>query len=113
MTENKTLQEFIDEKKQNFCNYLLQRFPKSEKIKSDVALYKSVKTIDFMVYIKENIQIYETDLSKFVDNKFSEYFVNEDRSDSTRPSVMTEKLDKETHEKLVRYLQMFIDFCRS
>ena len=90
MTENKTLQEFIDEKKQNFCNYLLQRFP------------KSVNTIDFMVYIKENIRIFETDLPKFVDNKFSEYFVEEG-----------EKLDKETHEKLVRYLQMFIDFCRN
>ena len=56
-----------------------------------------------MVYIKENIQIFETDLPKFVDNKFSEYFVNVDTSDSTRLRVVTEKLDKETHEKLVRY----------
>lgn len=123
MTENKTLQEFIDEKKQNFCNYLLQRFPKSEKIKSDVALYKSVNAVDFMVYIKENIQIYETDLSKFVDTKFSEYFVrvpissgNGNQLIQNSEAVLNsneEKLDKETHEKLVRYLQMFIDFCRS
>lgn len=95
-----TAEQFINEKKENFCNYLLKQFPKCQKVKNDIDLYRSTNSVDFLVYIKENIQIYETDLHKFVDTKFSEYFKN------------GETLSKEVHEKLVRYLQMFIDFSR-
>lgn len=92
------LESFAKSKIENFCSFLKTKFGKSQKVIDDIETYKNLPVIDFLIYIRENIA--NENVEKYVDRKFSEYLPNE-------------KLDNETHKKLIAYLEMFIDLAKS
>ena len=88
--------EFAKEKLENFCLYLKDKF-KDPKINQEIDNYRNISISDFLFYVRENIA--NQNIEKYVDEKFSSYL----------PDKI---LDKETHTKIIKYLEMFVDLSR-
>jgi hypothetical protein len=92
------IKHFSETKRDNFCNYLFEEFSKdAPNILDEIEKYKKVPIMDFLIYIREKSD--GQNLEKYVDEKFCIYF----------PS---KKLTEKVHNKIVKYLEMFIDLSK-
>lgn len=94
------IKQFVREKKDNFCKYLIESFPKyKDELMEKVDQINKVNEIDFLVYIKENISK-NNDLKKYINDNYSSYFDDD------------EEKNKLIVDKIERYLKMFIDLAK-
>lgn len=95
------INQFITEKKTNFCNYLLKLFPDDKEVKKQIDQYRFVDNSNFLLYVRNNVSPYKNNLDKYVIDQFQTFFKDE-----------TKKLKTEDINKLKRYLNMFIDLSK-
>ena len=95
------LKLFIQEKRNNFTNFLLELFPNSEKVKMDINKYKFIGIPEFLLYVRQNIEPHKDNLESYIQTNFKSYFPNEKYN-----------IEKNNINKLVKYLEMFIDLSK-
>jgi len=92
------INQFITEKKANFCDYLLKLFPNDEQVKKEINQYRFIDNSNFLLYIRNNVSTHKDRLDEYVKEQFESFFKDE-----------TKKLEEKDINKLKKYLSMFID----
>lgn len=96
-----TINHFLQEKRENFCKFLLDVFPGNQKIKEDIDKYMYIGIPEFCIYVKQNITPYKNEIDLFVKNNFNKYC----------DKYKIEDVKNEDLNKIKRYLLLFIDIC--
>lgn len=95
------LNEFLNQKRSNFLIFLKEILLNDEKpdkkMQELINHYDSANNSQFLIYIKTFVKPHKTDLKKYISDTFKKH---SDR-----------KLSRKNRNKILLYLEMFIDLC--
>lgn len=97
---------FINKKRNNFVEFLLEYFPDNEPLKKDIDKYKYVSIPDFIFYIKEELEPYKDKFEIFIDEKIKKY------KKVYQIPEMNEKSKQKFKEKFKKYLEFFYEISK-